>query len=250
MANTTIDVLHLVALCILFVSTAFWFPLRIPRTMLSYVVFTIVVLAGWWCLMLATLTLECVTWNDVPGFDYFGLGFVAWMIGSAVYLSLALRVRRNDRNEAKPPHRSHIRRIACIILLLPTCLYVCSYAILSMGGGYVVCESGENRPAYLAAADCFVWFPRHGLGYRFRQTGGNYIWRHLDSVGALYLPLMVIDRTLIHRTIWFIKPHGTLEEPLPHPSYEQYHPFVANPFFGRFPYGDASNGCDSNKVER
>ena len=117
-------------------------------------------------------------------------------------------------------------------------LYVGSYALLSDTGGWVVTESGDNRPWRLATCDCYKWQPRYGSCERFHHLGGEYSLR-ADFLDYLYSPLILLDQAWIHPTIFFLNAQGDLIEPLPSPKYSEYHPLRENRFCGRFPYTKA-----------
>jgi hypothetical protein len=122
-------------------------------------------------------------------------------------------------------------RDAAVILIL----YVASYAVLSYTGGWVISETGHDRPvpgAPLAAADVYIWQPRYGRCEPFRNVLGENTLR-ADALGYLFAPLILLDQRFVHPTIPFTAPDGRDN---PAPPYEDYHPLRANRFHGRCPY--------------
>jgi hypothetical protein len=111
--------------------------------------------------------------------------------------------------------------------------YVLAYGVLSATGGWVVSESGEHR-IVMAVADQFEWQPRYGSCQRFRSASGDYTLR-ADTLGYVFVPLILLDQRFIHRTILFFGADGPLD-PVPAPPLAQYHPTRSNRFHGRFPY--------------
>ena len=84
--------------------------------------------------------------------------------------------------------------------------------------------SGNARPTGLAFGDTFAWQPRFGVCFPFHSALGENTYRS-DVLGFLYLPLIRLDQTYIHRT----RPYITFDatgEPLNHPwpAIEEMHP--------------------------
>lgn len=82
-------------------------------------------------------------------------------------------------------------RVRCTVLLAFLGVYIISYIVLSSCGSYIVHNLGgsDNRE---------TWFPAY--------CGESYISRvgrqkaHLTALGMVFLPLVMVDRTLVHRT--------------------------------------------------
>ena len=134
------------------------------------------------------------------------------------------------------PSKKKKRWVRRVILGLAAAmsLYVGSYIVLSMTGGWIVSESGELR-IILAVSDIFLWQPRHGQGQWFRHSDGETGFRG-DMLGTFYAPLILLDQCCIHRTIRFLRTDGTFVEPLPAPPFSEYHRLRVNRFHGRWPY--------------
>ncbi len=122
-------------------------------------------------------------------------------------------------------------------------LYVGSYAVLSVTGGWIVSESGELRPGIVAVADVFIWQPRYGRCELFQFADGTHRLRFNDRLGTFYAPLILLDQSLVHRTIRFMKTDFSFVTPLPAPPLGQYHPLFASRFHGRWPYEKASDSA-------
>lgn len=85
----------------------------------------------------------------------------------------------------------------CILLIA---IYLGSYIILSMRGEYQMTMSGKRRYfGWLAMMDMCKWTP-YGVTCEvyIGPTGEKEIGR-LNFLGALYSPLVWIDRTYIHK---------------------------------------------------
>ena len=118
---------------------------------------------------------------------------------------------------------SRRKRIA-ILIFAAVGVYFISYALLSYNGGYRIVMSGNARPTGLALGDTFAWQPRFGVCFPFHSALGENTYRS-DVLGFLYLPLIRLDQTYIHRT----RPYITFDatgEPLNHPwpAIEEMHP--------------------------
>ena len=113
-------------------------------------------------------------------------------------------------------------------------VYVGSYAILSIKGGWVVSESGELRIGS-AVADIIQWQPLYGECQLFHRIDDSYRLRG-DALGHIYAPLIIFDQHFIHRTIRFINADGTGPDPIPAPPRAEYHPIKEHRFLHRFPY--------------
>lgn len=105
-------------------------------------------------------------------------------------------------------------------------VYVVSYAVLSLCGGYRLVMSGQARPTGLAFSDTFAWQPRFGMCYPFHTATGEDS-HHMDGLGLLYFPLIRLDQAFVHQS----RPYITLadddvDKPRVHPwpPTEQMHP--------------------------
>ena len=128
-------------------------------------------------------------------------------------------------------------------------VYVGSYILNSLTGGWVVNESGKVRlMGGLANCDQYVWMPRYGFCQRFRCVDGRDDIR-AGGLGHLYCPLILADQAYFHRTIRFMNEDMTFVEPLPVPPIGQYHPAMVNRFAGRFPYRPITNNTGATVAQ-
>jgi hypothetical protein len=139
----------------------------------------------------------------------------------------------------EPSSRFPRRKILLGALSLAA-IYVVGYAVLSATGGFVICESGEARQKgengfSFAQSDTFVWLPRYGFYQKIRQEDGSYAFRR-DFLGGVFTPMILLDQKFFHPTIPFRDARGELLQPIPAPPFQKYHPFLANRFYGRWPY--------------
>jgi hypothetical protein len=92
------------------------------------------------------------------------------------------------------------RKIALYILAV--IVYLSSYIILSMCGEYQITMSGEHRYSFgLAMMDIYKWIPYGVACEIYRDVSGNKRIHRLNFLGALYSPLVWIDRKYIHKNI-------------------------------------------------
>jgi len=70
-------------------------------------------------------------------------------------------------------------------------VYVIAYVVLSWRGGYIGHNLGgaDNRE---------TWFPAHCGESHISRVGRQKA--HLNALGSFFFPLVVVDRTLVHRT--------------------------------------------------
>ena len=127
------------------------------------------------------------------------------------------------------------KRICSWVVVVAAVLYLAVYAVLSVTGGWIVAESGKYRPMVLAASDIFLWQPRYGECEWFVGVDGRAVLRG-DDLGYFFAPLILLDQACLHQTLTYIRPDGSMVDPLPAPSYDDYHSLRANRFHGRFPY--------------
>jgi hypothetical protein len=88
-----------------------------------------------------------------------------------------------------------------IVLVALAGLYIATYAILSMMGGYRFDQSGLVRyGGALSASDLEMWHP-WGAWFQadFVDVEGKTTSRG-NAVGYLFSPLIRVDRALIHKT--------------------------------------------------
>lgn len=83
-------------------------------------------------------------------------------------------------------------------------------------------------------SDILIWQPRYGYCQWFRSADGQDGLRAWDKFGYFYAPLILFDQAYVHRTIYYIRPDGSMLDSFP--PYEEYHPTRVNRFHGRFPY--------------
>lgn len=80
-------------------------------------------------------------------------------------------------------------------------LYVAVYAVLSLSGGYVFTQSGQVRYGFgLSVSDLQQWQPRGAFCQRFQTFDGSWILR-ADFLGYVFAPLVLLDQTLVHKTV-------------------------------------------------
>ena len=97
----------------------------------------------------------------------------------------------------KPRRRRKYFALAAIMLVL----YISSYVALSAFGQYRITMSGKWRPwGGLAALDVYKWAPAGIECERYRNVAGKNVFRRLNFLGALYGPLVWLDRTCVHPT--------------------------------------------------
>jgi len=94
-------------------------------------------------------------------------------------------------------------KTASIWLLSLLGVYVLSYAVNSLMGGYWLKPDMDGRDRYasgLSMFDAVLWQPR--WGYCARGRGRT------DLLGSFYRPMIWLDRALIHRTIYLFDDGG------------------------------------------
>lgn len=109
-------------------------------------------------------------------------------------------------------------------------LYVAAYALLSLMGGYVICESGRFRPfAHLASYDAIFWMPRVGEAYVFIDVSGSRTLR-AEGIGYFFFPLILLDQAFVHKTRFFILPDANMNPSFVPPTREEIHPNLREQF--------------------
>lgn len=84
---------------VLLVATIVWLPLRIPKHVWAFILYSVGILACWWVYMLAGMSIDYMMRIDIPGFGYFAVGFIAWILGVIIFV---VRCRFGKRKEPKP----------------------------------------------------------------------------------------------------------------------------------------------------
>jgi hypothetical protein len=107
------------------------------------------------------------------------------------------------------------RRVILIASVLG--VYLLSYAVLSLCGGYRLVVSGQARPTGLAFSDTFAWQPRFGVCYPFHTATGEDT-HHMDWLGLLYFPLIRLDQAFVHQSRPYITfADDDVDKPRVHP---------------------------------
>ena len=92
------------------------------------------------------------------------------------------------------------RREWLVIVAAAFAVYLGSYAILSATGEYVPATSGETRWFNgLGVTDIRIWQPRFCHWHRWKSASGEMTF-DANPGGYLYLPLILIDRAILHPT--------------------------------------------------
>ena len=87
----------------------------------------------------------------------------------------------------------------CIVLIV---IYFGSYVIISMCGEYQMTMSGEHRYSFgLAVMDIYKWTPYGVVCEVYRDVSGKRSVRGLNILGALYFPLVWVDRKYVHQNL-------------------------------------------------
>ena len=80
-------------------------------------------------------------------------------------------------------------------------LYIGLYIVLSASGEYELTTSGEHRPLGLPPIpDTRKWVPANVDCQMYKGPKGNLEVRSLNLLGAVYAPLVWIDRSFVHET--------------------------------------------------
>jgi hypothetical protein len=102
-------------------------------------------------------------------------------------------------------------------------LYVSSFLVLALFGGYTFVPSGHYRPlGGLASADAFVWQPYFGTFFHFQNASGSETFQ-ADSTGYFYSPLILIEQNICRPSITIISTNGDCMKPLIPPR-SRWHP--------------------------
>lgn len=73
----------------LLASTAFIAPVLLRPRLFTYIVYSVLVAVVWVGYMLGATFFDGKVGNDVPGIGYLLIGFIGWLVGSAVFGSRA-----------------------------------------------------------------------------------------------------------------------------------------------------------------
>jgi hypothetical protein len=99
----------------------------------------------------------------------------------------------------KPRRRKRIVRLFVAAAVLAV-LYVGSYVVLAVRGGYYWSQSGKTRyVSGMSASDVEIWQPDVAWWEPFRDIHGNDTSRG-NLLGFVYSPLIRLDRHWFHPT--------------------------------------------------
>jgi hypothetical protein len=115
-------------------------------------------------------------------------------------------------------------KLLCIALTSLAVSYFISFAVLAYFGGYMTVASGQFRPFRLASGDTWVWQPRYGTFYRYRDPSGRDT--HMaDTVGYIYSPLICVIQHTARPSMRFVHADGSAAIPYPRiPTRSELHP--------------------------
>ena len=98
------------------------------------------------------------------------------------------------------PGRAALLRRKALLAVVALALYIGSYAVLSLNGGYRWRPSGEHRYGFgMAMFDLSLWCPAGMHWERRKSVSGDYVI-DADPLGWFYLPLISADRRWFHPT--------------------------------------------------
>lgn len=89
---------------VLLACTAFVGPFVLRARWLGYLLYTVVAGLLWFAYTIAAMFFDSKVGNDVPGAGYLFLGFVAWLVGSVIYIMRIRRYKISPRVNAKIKH--------------------------------------------------------------------------------------------------------------------------------------------------
>jgi hypothetical protein len=78
-------------------------------------------------------------------------------------------------------------------------VYVGSYVPLTLFGEYRIDMTGRHRPWGLALMDVYLWQPK-AMYFRVYTSVSGDTECSSDLLGAVYAPLILIDRAVWHRS--------------------------------------------------
>ena len=124
------------------------------------------------------------------------------------------KIHTTSPDDQRPARRRHGMRGYSAAIAAFLLLYVLSYACLSAMGRYRARPSGEHRYAGngMAMMDRSLWCPAGMVWERRKDISGNYVVE-ADPLGWLFLPLISIDRCLVHPTASLLE--APVSKPLP-----------------------------------
>lgn len=92
--------------------------------------------------------------------------------------------------------------IACIAII--SVIYITSYIFLSLSGEYDISMTGKIRYSFgLALIDCQKWRPKYLIFYVYKDVSGQLAFGDYNIGGLIYSPLIILDRTFWHKTIYY-----------------------------------------------
>ena len=109
-----------------------------------------------------------------------------------------------------------------ITLAIIVALYIGSYALLSVAGGFVFTQSGKIRLG-ISLDDQWIWMPRYGWGQKYQWPDGRNTVRVWGMTGWAYLPLILADQAWVHPTQKFITEDGKWVDGFVPPSTNLWH---------------------------
>ena len=103
-------------------------------------------------------------------------------------------------------------------------LYVATYVVLSVTGGWVITQTGNLRTG-ISQDDAFVWMPRYGWCQKYTWPDGTRSIR-AEGVGYLLAPLILSDQKWVHPTKTFLSPDFTPVQGFTPPATNSWHPMM------------------------
>lgn len=99
------------------------------------------------------------------------------------------------------------KRLIIIAVILVLTLYIGIYCALSSMGDYRLDQSGKVRFGdRFAMSDLRMWHPKFAWFQNgFEDVSGKISTRG-DICGYIFSPMIILDRTLIHKTDTILKP--------------------------------------------
>jgi hypothetical protein len=111
-------------------------------------------------------------------------------------VTIVKRDGRQNMASMRPLNKRNIK-IAVVIIAV----YLGSYVILSLCGGYVLTQSGLLRYGFgLSVSDIQQWQPRFAFCQRFRQVDEHWTLR-ANFLGYVFAPLILCDQAFVHKTV-------------------------------------------------
>ena len=140
-----------------------------------------------------------------------GVGIVREAVAASLGVTMSCKGGNvGTKSVLKPRSRIFIRIVIIVIVV-----YLISYSLLSVTGGYVALPSGRIRLSYgLSISDVLVWQPRFGEGHWMINANGRTGWIG-DFLGWIYYPMMMLDQRAFHPTVPFRTEDGRFISPDP-----------------------------------